>query len=134
MRMLTLILILGLSMPAFAMLGPGDSAPQMEREAQLNAMANMSVADFEQMTGQKLNLLEKVAFKKIQRSLKKNQGSRNDIPLVLYIILAVFGLAWIAMGVMDNWKGSTWVVNLVLTLLFWLPGFIHSLIMISRYY
>jgi uncharacterized membrane protein YqaE (UPF0057 family) len=121
-------------MPAFAMLGPGDTAPQMEREAQLNALANMSVADFEQMTGQKLNLLEKVVFKKMQRSLKKNQGSRNDIPQILYIVLAFFALGWVAMGVMDNWKGSTWVVNLILTLLFWLPGFIHALIVMGRYY
>lgn len=134
MRILTLLLFLAWGLPAFAMLGPGDSAPQREREARLQELAHMSVADFERMTGQELSLLERIAFKKMQRSLRQSQGGNADIPQVLYIVLAFFGLGWVAMGVMDNWSGSTWVINLILTLLFWLPGFIHALIVMGRYY
>lgn len=134
MRILTLIFLLALGMPAFAMLGPADPAPQLEREALLQELAGMSVAEFEQMSGQKMSLLEKVAFKKMQRALKQSQGKNADIPQVLYIILAFLGFGWLAMGVMDNWSGSTWVINLILTLLFWLPGFIHALIVMGRYY
>ncbi|RXK58593.1 YqaE/Pmp3 family membrane protein [Lacibacter luteus] len=56
------------------------------------------------------------------------------MPKGLYIVLAIFGLAWIAMGVMDNWSGSTWIINLVLTFLFWLPGLIHALVVMKNYY
>lgn len=80
----------------------------------------------------KMTLKEKLLMKLMHRETRK--GSSSSIPQVLYIVLAIFGLAWIAMGIMDNWKGSTWIINLVLTLLFWLPGFIHALIVMKKYY
>jgi uncharacterized membrane protein YqaE (UPF0057 family) len=35
---------------------------------------------------------------------------------------------------MDDWTGNTWVVNLILSFLCWLPGFIHALIKMKDYY
>jgi uncharacterized membrane protein YqaE (UPF0057 family) len=70
--------------------------------------------------------------KKLSKAMSKADNA--DIPKGLYIVLAIFGLAWIGMGVMDDWSGNNWWVNLILTLLFWLPGFIHALIKMKDYY
>lgn len=83
------------------------------------------------MTGKKMTFVQKAALKMAQKKAKRAGG---EIPKGLYIVLAIFGLAWIAIGVMDNWSGSTWIVNLLLTFLFWLPGFIHALVVMKNYY
>jgi len=97
---------------------------------------SLTPAKVQEMTGKKMTLKEKIAFKLVQAKVKKQvkKGGSADIPQVLYVVLALFGLAWIAMGVMDNWSGNNWWVNLILTLLFWLPGFIHALIKMKDYY
>jgi uncharacterized membrane protein YqaE (UPF0057 family) len=100
----------------------------------LDQILNMTPGQYQELIGQRLTLTEKIQFRVWQHSVKKQMQRGGSIPQVLYIVLAIFGLAWIAMGVMDNWGGSTWVVNLILTLLFWLPGFIHALIVMGRYY
>lgn len=52
----------------------------------------------------------------------------------LYIVLAVFWLGWLAMGINENFADWDWVLSLVLYILFWLPGFIYTLIMMHKYY
>ena len=52
----------------------------------------------------------------------------------LYIVLSVFFLGWLAMGINENFEGWDWVICLGLYILFWLPGFIFSLIMMSKFY
>ncbi len=114
-------------------------------------LSQMKVKDFEKLTGHHLNLFQKISFSIAQKKLRKTineDGTVNSKELFnniekaadqsiskgLYIVLAIFGLAWIAMGVMDDWKGNNWWVNLILTLLFWLPGFIHAMIKMKSYY
>jgi uncharacterized membrane protein YqaE (UPF0057 family) len=114
-------------------------------------LSRIKTKDLETLTGKKMNLAEKIEFKIVQMRLKSsiNQDgvinskklnkamSKADNAKVskgLYIVLAIFGLAWIAMGIMDDWKGNNWWVNLILTLLFWLPGFIHAMIKMKDYY
>lgn len=103
--------------------------------------AQLSVADYEKMSGKKLNFFQKAKFKFAQKQLKKatkkygnGEAKGGEISQGLYIVLAIFGLAWIAMGVMDDWGGSQWIINLLLTLLFWLPGLIHALVVMGDYY
>ncbi|MBX9781956.1 MAG: YqaE/Pmp3 family membrane protein [Chitinophagaceae bacterium] len=90
----------------------------------------------EEMTGRKMSFKERIGLKlaqsKMKRQLKK--GSAGSVPKGVYILLAIFGLAWIAMGIMDDWSGNNWWLNLILTLLFWLPGFIHALVIMNKYY
>jgi len=56
------------------------------------------------------------------------------VPQILYIILAIFPLGWLAMGLNDNFKGNDWLISLVLYILGWLPGIIYTLIMMKKYY
>jgi uncharacterized membrane protein YqaE (UPF0057 family) len=38
------------------------------------------------------------------------------------------------MGLFSDWDGSDWIVNLLLTMLCWLPGLIHALTKMKEYY
>jgi uncharacterized membrane protein YqaE (UPF0057 family) len=64
--------------------------------------------------------------------LAKSDG--DNIDKTLYIILSIIGLGWIGMGLNDKWKGSDWIVSLILSLLLWLPGLIYSLVKMKKYY
>jgi uncharacterized membrane protein YqaE (UPF0057 family) len=114
-------------------------------------LSRIKVKDLENLTGRKMKLAEKLEFKLVQMHLRNSinangvinskkmekaiaKGDKGSVSKGLYIVLAIFGLAWIAMGVMDNWSGHNWWVNLILTLLFWLPGFIHAMIKMKDYY
>ncbi len=101
------------------------------KASNMDAFLSLTPEKVKEMTGKKMNFAQKMALKMAQKKAKRAGG---EIPKGLYIVLAIFGLAWIAMGVMDDWSGSTWIINLVLTLLFWLPGFIHALIVMKNYY
>lgn len=108
-----------------------ETSIEKVRATNMDAFMSLTPAKVQEMTGKKMNFAQKLALKMAQKKAKRAGG---DIPKGLYIVLAIFGLAWIAMGVMDDWSGGTWILNLVLTLLFWLPGFIHSLIVMKKYY
>ena len=56
------------------------------------------------------------------------------IPMIAYILLSIFWLGWLAIGINDDWTGARWLIALILYILFWLPGFIYSLIMMGHYY
>ncbi len=101
------------------------------KASNMEAFLSLTPEKVKAMTGKKMTFAQKMALKMAQKKAKRAGG---EIPKGLYIVLAIFGLAWIAMGVMDNWSGSTWIINLVLTFLFWLPGFIHALVVMKNYY
>ena len=102
----------------------------------LDQFLNLTPASYKKATGERLGFKKTIALKAAQKAVKKEMGTADSggITKGLYIVLAIFGLAWIGMGVMDDWGGSTWIVNLLLTLLFWLPGFIHALVVMNKYY
>lgn len=86
-------------------------------------------------TSTKLSLKERIALKIAKKALKKEAKPNDlDISKGLYILLAFVGLGWLAMGLLDNFEGSDWIICLVLYALFWLPGFIYSLIKMKKYY
>ena len=91
---------------------------------------------YEEMTGKKMGLINAFKLKAAQKLVKKHFKKGNDasIPQIVYIILALFGLAWLAMGIMDGFSGNNWWINLLLVLLFFLPGLIHALIVMKNYY
>jgi len=94
----------------------------------------MTPKQFEKMTGKKLTLKETMKLKAAQLMLKKDAKKGGDISKGLYIVLAIFGFAWIAMGIMDDWSGNNWWVNLLLTCLCGIPGLIHALVKMKNYY
>jgi uncharacterized membrane protein YqaE (UPF0057 family) len=105
----------------------------------LDQFLNLTPKEYKKMTGERLGLKKSVQLKAAQIALKKELnkagGTAGDgITKGLYILLAFFGLGWIAMGVKSDWDGSDWIVNLILTALCWLPGFIHALVKMKNYY
>lgn len=112
-------------------------------------LRNMSVKEFQKLSGKKMNFAEKIAYSFFHHKLKKgisNDGvitnkkilkisnSEQNISKGLYIVLAIIAFGWLGMGLLDNWKGSDWVISLVLYLLFYLPGLIYTLIKMKKYY
>ena len=100
----------------------------------LDQFLTLTPKKYKEMTGEKLGLKKTLQLKAAQKFLKKELKKDADIDKGLYILLAILGLAWVAMGVMDDWSGSDWIVNLILTALCYLPGLIHALAKMKKYY
>lgn len=136
----TLFLSAGASMPETSLVPvTGDMAlnEQMTRLIKANAEAFIKITpkDYQKMTGHKLSFKETLKLKAAQKTVKSKLKKDGDgLTQGIYILLAIFGLAWIAMGVKDDWKGNNWWVNLILSLLCWLPGLIHALVKMKDYY
>ena len=119
-----------------------DFKSQPEVQALTPEMVQMGLDDFlsltpkkyKEMTGKKLGLKKTLELKAAQKFIKKQMKSEPEFSKGLYVLLAILGLGWLAMGVMDDWSGSDWVVNLILTVLCWLPGVIHALVKMKKYY
>lgn len=91
---------------------------------------------FEQVeTTTKLSLKERIALKAVKKALKKEtKENEADISKGVYILLAFLGLGWLAIGLLDGFSGSSWIVSLLLYCLLWLPGFIYTLVKMKDYY
>ena len=99
----------------------------------LEEFTKLTPSKFEEMTGKKLSMVKKFKLKVAQKFLKKKAGTA-DISKGLYVVLAIIGLGWLAMGLLDDWSGSDWIISLVLYFLFFLPGLIYTLIKMKKYY
>ena len=89
-----------------------------------------------EMTGQRLGVKGTLALKSAQKQLKRQmkKGRAADIPKGLYIVGALLGFSWLLMGLMDDFSGNNWWVNLILLILCFLPGLIHAFIKMKDYY
>lgn len=67
----------------------------------------------------------------VSKLLKKGGA---EISKALYVVLAIIGFGWLAMGINDNFEGWDWVISLVLYILGWLPGLIYTLVKMKKYY
>ncbi len=95
---------------------------------------NMTPAKYKKMTGKRLGIKKAIQLKAAQKVMKRELAGGDGITKGLYVLLAILGLGWLAMGLLSDWEGSDWIVNLVLTILCWLPGLIHALIKMKDYY
>jgi uncharacterized membrane protein YqaE (UPF0057 family) len=100
----------------------------------MEAFLKMTPKEFKKMTGRQLTFKETLKLKAAQKLLKKSSGGDSQVPKGLYIVLALFGWAWLAMGIMDDWEGKNWWLNLILTMLCGIPGLIHALVHMKDYY
>ncbi len=108
--------------------------PGLQKMA-LNQFLELTPAKYQEMTGERLSIVQTVTLKAAQKYVKKQSKKSDDIPKGLYIVLAIFGWAWLAMGIMDNWEGSNWWINLLLTIfLCGIGGLIHALVKMKEYY
>lgn len=104
--------------------------------ADLNSFLSMSPKAYKELTGKKLSLKEKLSLKITQKMLKKQsqKAEGGTLPQWAYIVLAIFGLGWLAIGILSNFKGNDWWISLLLYLCFYFPGLIYSLIVMKKYY
>ncbi len=94
----------------------------------------LTPAKYKEMTGERLGFKKTLQLKAAQKAVKKQLKKGGDITKGVYILLAILGLGWLAMGILSNWNGQDWIINLVLTVLCWLPGLIHAFIKMDDYY
>jgi uncharacterized membrane protein YqaE (UPF0057 family) len=110
-------------------------SPEMAK-MDLDKFLTLTPSKYKEITGKKLGFKKTLELKAAQKMLSKKlpvSGS-SDIPKGLFIVLAILGWAWLAMGIMDDWKGNDWWVCLLLTVLCWIPGVIYALTKMGKYY
>lgn len=121
------------------------NAPEMDVMTELPTAATaLSIDDFlnltpkkyKELTGEKLGFKNTLKLKAAQKVVKQKlkKGKAADIPKGAYIVLVILGLGWLAMGLLDDFSGNNWWVNLLLTFLCWIPGVIHGLVKMKEYY
>ncbi len=106
------------------------------------ALAGMSVEAFlqltpmkyEELTGRTMSIEQIQTLKATQQALRAEVMAQPKIDKTVYILLALLGLGWLALGIVSDWEGNDWLVNLLLTILCWLPGVIHALFVMKKYY
>lgn len=103
-------------------------------DMQLEEFLSLTPKKYRQKTGKRLGVKKALQLKAAQKVVKKKLKADPDISSGLYVLLVILGLGWVAMGVMDDWSGSNWVTNLILSVLCWLPGVIHGLVKKGDYY
>ena len=129
--------------PAGAVLA--ESGLPADALVNLDEFVTLTPKKYKEMTGKKLSFKEtimlKLAQKKIKKQIRKaNRGQQNDdeeqFPKGLFIACAILLpiAAVIFMGVMDDWKGNTWWVALILYALCYIPGLIYTLTKMKNYY
>ena len=140
MKFTFLLVLVGtfmLTQPAFSMIETrGASTPLVSEKKQMNVetFINLTPAKYQELTGQKLGWAKKIQLKMAQKLLKGKKAGNADISKGLYVVLALIGFGWLAMGLLDDWSGSDWIISLVLYFLFFLPGLIYTLIKMKKYY
>lgn len=121
--------------------------PEMSMMNELPAAAtSLSIDDFLTLTPKKYRALtgEKLGFSNtlklkaaqqiIKQKLKKGKHGEVYIEKALYIIMALFGLGWLAIGLMNDFRDSSWLICLLLYLLCFIPGLVYSLLNMRKYY
>ncbi len=75
---------------------------------------------------QKLSIKEKKRlFTMAYTHIKQSQKNGTEVDKVLLYVLAVF-IPPVAVGLHTNWESTPVLINIILTLLGWLPGVVHA--------
>ena len=140
------MLIIGLQSQAFVVGVNSDWSDNFDKKSevhnltpdmidmQLEEFLNLTPKKYREKTGKRLGLKKALKLKAAQKVVRKKLKADPDISSGLYVLLAILGLGWVAMGIMDDWSGSNWVTCLILSVLCWLPGLIHALAKKKDYY
>ena len=107
--------------------------PEMMKMS-IDAFLKLTPAKYKEMTGKKLGLKKSLELKAAQKMLKNKMSKGADLSKGVYILLVLLGWGFLAMGLLDDWSGNDWWINLLLTFLCWLPGVIHGLVKMKKYY
>jgi hypothetical protein len=99
----------------------------------LEEVINLTPKQYREQTGKRLGLVQSAKLK-IAQSVLKKQTRATDLPKGAYIVLAIIGFGWLAMGLLDDFEGNNWWIALLLYFLFFIPGVIFALIKMGDYY
>jgi len=114
------------------------TAPNANQAQMLEAMS----AKMSDNGTHKLSFKEKLALKLVTKKAEKMQkkmvsgqwsAAAPGIDKNTYIIVAIL-IPFLAVGLATNFEGSDWLICLLLTFLFYLPGLIYALIKMKNYY
>ncbi len=143
-RLLTFLAVLFVYSSSFAVVNNAIDQHQLQGSFEnLDPMVqNMDIEDFltltpkqyRKMTGERLGVKKALQLKAAQKVIKKASGQATDVPKGLYIVAVIFGWGFLVMGLMDDFQGNNWWVNLLLIFLCWIPGVIHGFIKMNDYY
>lgn len=103
----------------------------------LQAFLSLTPREYQRLTGKKMTLAETVKLKAAQKMVRSQMDSSDGeekFPKGGYIVLVILGWGFIPLGILSDWKGNDWWVNLLLTALCWLPGVIHGFVKMKDYY
>lgn len=74
--------------------------------------------------------LERAERKSLKRQLKeKLKSNDSDVNVLLLVLIAIL-IPPVAVGIVRGWTSGAFFLNILLTLLFYLPGLIHALVVI----
>lgn len=104
----------------------------IEQVAAVAEPTAMAVAPSDNSTATVTQVQNATQKQTIVSKLLKKGGA--EISKALYVVLAIIGFGWLAMGINDNFEGWDWVLSLVLYCILWLPGFIYTLVKMKKYY
>lgn len=130
---LTFFSVLLFTCSAFAIKPAALTTENEQATITIEQFLAMTPATIAAKTGKNLNFIQRTQLKVAQKQVAKYSDA-TDLDKNVYIILAIVGLGWLAMGLLDDWTGNNWIIALVLSLLFWIPGVIYSLIKMKDYY
>lgn len=137
-KLLLLFVLVAFGLNTFASLPVATSTEPTTKALNItNAKEFLSLTPkkYFEMTGKRMTLAQKIELKVAQKMVKKQMAADEpQITKGLYVVLAILGFGWLAMGLLDNFKGSDWIISLVLYALFYIPGLIYSLVKMKKYY
>jgi hypothetical protein len=110
-----------------------ELSPEM---LQLNVTNFLSLtpAKYKAMTGKRLGLKKSLALRSAQKVVKNKLAGGPEVSKGVYILLAILGWGFLAIGLLTDWKGNEWLYCLLLGFLCWLPGVIYAFAKMKNYY
>jgi uncharacterized membrane protein YqaE (UPF0057 family) len=78
---------------------------------------------------EKFQKKEKMSKKQVFKKLLGGGGISSLLAILLCIFISPLSFLWV--GLYTGWEGSAWLITLLLTLLFILPGVIYAIIVIA---
>jgi uncharacterized membrane protein YqaE (UPF0057 family) len=124
MKKMYILLCLGvaciLSAPAFAV---NSAAPPPSRE-EVKDMAETAKKEWKELSRQE----KKAKRQELKAAIKEFRQNQSDTDLLLLVIIAIL-LPPLAMALYDGITNRFWI-SLLLTLLFYVPGLIYTLVII----
>ena len=97
----------------------------------ISAVANVKVKA--KASSEKVGFFKKLQYQyaTMKMAAKVSKAMSSDVSKGLLIVLC-FVIPWLAVGLATDWDWTIVIYNILWTLLCWIPGVIHALIVVNR--